>query len=186
MRKPRISIWVELPLLAWLVFLWGALWQDFSAGNLIFGLLIALVIVNLFYLPPVELSGRFNPLAAVVFAATFVWKVAVASFEVLWLALTTGPRLRNAVVAVHLRSHSDLLVTATGHAISLIPGSFVVDVDRSTSTLYLHVIDVATREAAEDFEAEVRKIEAGLIRVMGSKEELELVKAEGTGRGGAA
>jgi multicomponent Na+:H+ antiporter subunit E len=68
----------------------------------------------------------------------------------------------------------------------LIPGSFVVDVDRSTSTLYLHVIDVATKEAAEDFQAEVRKIEAGLIRMMGTKEELELVKAEGAGRGGAS
>jgi multicomponent Na+:H+ antiporter subunit E len=185
MRKPRISIWVELPLLAWLVILWGSLWQDFSPGNLIFGLLIALLIVNLFYLPPVELSGRFNPLAAGIFAATFVWQVAVASVEVLWLALTRGPTLRNAVVAVRLRSRSDLLVTATGHAISLIPGSFVVDVDRSTSTLYLHVIDVATEEAAERFRADVRRIEAGLIRMMGTKEELAMVKAEGTGRGGA-
>jgi multicomponent Na+:H+ antiporter subunit E len=184
MKKPRISIWVELPLLAWLVILWGAVWQDFSPGNLIFGLLIALVIVNLFYLPPVELSGRFNPLAASVFAGVFVYKVAAASLQVFWLALSRGPALRNAVVAVQLRSASDLIVTATGHAISLIPGSLVVDVDRSTSTLYLHVIDVSTEEAAEDFRAEVRGIEAGLIKVMGTKEELQRVKAERAGSGG--
>ena len=69
----------------------------------------------------------------------FLAKVAAASFQVLYLAVVRGPRVSNALVAVPLRSHYDLLVTATGHVISLIPGSLVVEVDRSTSTLYLHV-----------------------------------------------
>ena len=43
---------------------WGALWQDFSPGNLLFGALIAVLVARLFYLPPVELSGRFNVLRA--------------------------------------------------------------------------------------------------------------------------
>ena len=55
----------KLPLLIWLVLVWGALWQDFSAGNLLFGALIALAVSQVFYLPPIELSGRFNVLQAV-------------------------------------------------------------------------------------------------------------------------
>lgn len=121
MSRQRIPLITELPLVLWLVLVWGALWQDFGLGNLVFGALIAYVIVNFFYLPPVELTGRFNPLLLVPFLGRFLFQLVTASFEVFWLALTKGPTLRNAVVAVQLRSHSDILVTATGHAISLIP-----------------------------------------------------------------
>ena len=176
-RKP-ISFRTELPLLIWLVIVWGALWRDFSPGNLLFGALIAVLVAKFFYLPPVELSGRFNVLRAVPFALMFVAKVVAASFLVLYLAVAKGPKVRSAVVAVPLRSHSDLMVTATGHVISLIPGSLVVEVDRSTSTLYLHALNITSPEDVEGLRNEVRSIEAGLIRIMGSREELEAVRME--------
>lgn len=180
--RPRIPFLTELPLLVWLVLLWGALWQDFGAGNLLFGAVISVLVVNLFYLPPVELGGRLNLAAGALFAVRFVYHVAAASFHVLWLAVAVGPRIRNAVLAVRLRTRSDLILTATGHAISLIPGSLVVDVDRSTSTLYLHCLNIAGPGDAEAFRAQVLRIEAGLIRAFGNKEELELVRAESGGR----
>ncbi len=77
-----------------------------------------------------------------------------------------------------LRSHSDLLVTATGHVISLIPGSLVVEVDRSTSTLYIHGINVRDAQDVARLRKEVRDTEAGLIRIMGSKEELSALNQE--------
>ncbi|NUP59999.1 MAG: Na+/H+ antiporter subunit E [Pseudarthrobacter sp.] len=178
MSRQRISLRQELPLLVWLVIVWGALWRDFSPGNLLFGALLAVGVARLFYLPPVELSGRFNLLYAAPFALVFLGKVAVASAQVLYLALARGPRVANAVVAVRLRSHQDLIVTATGHVISLMPGSLVVEVDRSTSTLYLHAINITSREDVESLRNEVRSIEAGLIRIMGSREELEAVRTE--------
>ena len=178
MSRQRISLRQELPLLVWLVIVWGALWQDFSPGNLLFGALLAIAVARLFYLPPVELSGRFNILYAVPFALAFVGKVVVASAQILYLALVQGPRVTNAVVAVRLRSHQDLIVTATGHVISLIPGSLVVEVDRSTSTLYLHAINISNAEDVENLRNEVRSIEAGLIRIMGTREELDAVRTE--------
>ena len=178
MSRKRISLRQELPLLVWLVFVWGALWQDFSPGNLLFGAIIAVVVARLFYLPPVELGGRFNVLRAIHFAATFLVKVAAASFQVLYLAVAKGPKVMSAVVAVPLRSHSDLLVTATGHVISLIPGSLVVEVDRSTSTLYIHGVNVRNAEDAAQLRTEVRDAEAGLIRIMGTKAELSALNQE--------
>ncbi|WP_136612249.1 Na+/H+ antiporter subunit E [Sinomonas albida] len=175
---PRISLRTELPLLAWLVVVWGALWQDFSPGNLVFGLVLALVVTRFLYLPPVDLSGRFNVLHAVRFAFSFLGQLVVASLHILRLALTAGPRATSAVVAVPLRSHSDLLVTATGHVISLIPGSLVVDVDRANATLYVHGIDVPDRAAAERLRRSVLAAEAELIRVMGTEEELRLLREE--------
>ena len=177
-NHPRIPLLKELPLIIWLVLLWGALWQDFSLGNLVFGAIIAFVVTNIFYLPPVDLSGRFNIFYAAGFGVRFLWKLVIASVHVLWLATVQGPRIKNAVVAVKLRSHSDLLVTATGHALSLIPGSLVVEVDRSTSTLYLHCLGVDSQQAAEKVRDDVRATESWLIRMMGTKEELALVRAE--------
>ena len=178
MNRKRISLRQELPLLVWLVFVWGALWQNFSPGNLLFGALIAVLVARIFYLPPVELGGRFNVLRAVPFAIIFLGKVVAASFQVLYLAVARGPRVVSAIVAVPLRSHSDLLVTATGHVISLIPGSLVVEVDRSTSTLYIHGINVRNADDAAKLRKEVRDTEAGLIRIMGTKAELSALTQE--------
>ncbi|HEY8702943.1 MAG TPA: Na+/H+ antiporter subunit E [Arthrobacter sp.] len=174
----RISLRQELPLLVWLVFVWGALWQDFSPGNLLFGALLAVVVARMFYLPPVEVSGRFNVLHAIPFALGFLGSVVAASFQVMYLAVVRGPNVSNAVVAVRLRSHQDLMVTVTGHIISLIPGSLVVEVDRSTSTLYLHGLNVKNAEDVAKLRRDVRAIEAGLIRIMGTREELELIRLE--------
>lgn len=178
MRRPRASLRIELPLLAWLVLVWAALWQDFSPGNLVFGALVALVVTRVFYLPPVELSGRFNVLHAVRYAFVFVWHVIVASVQLAWLAIAKGPRVRSAVVAVPLRSHADLMVTATGHVISLVPGSLVVDVDRANAILYVHYIDIEDAAGADRVRREVLGVEAELIRIMGTKEELALVTEE--------
>jgi multicomponent Na+:H+ antiporter subunit E len=56
----------------------------------------------------------------------------------------------------------------------------VVEVDRSTSTLYLHALNITSKEDVEGLRAEVRSIEAGLIRIMGSHVELEEVRTEAT------
>lgn len=182
MSRQRIPLITELPLVIWLVLVWGALWQDFGVGNLVFGAVIAYVVVNVFYLPPVELTGRFNVLWLIPFLGRFLLKLVTASAEVFWLALTRGPQLRNAVVAVKLRSHSDFLVTATGHAISLIPGSLVLEVDRSTSTLYLHCLNVGSPAEAEAIRRDVLTTEAWLVRIMGTRADLASLRAEEAGR----
>ncbi len=178
MKHPRNTLRQELPLVIWLVLVWGALWSDFSPGNLIFGAIIAVVITQLFYLPPVELSGRFNVLHGLAFVGIFLWQLVKASFEVHYLASVRGPRIKNSVLAVQLRSSSDLLVTTAGHVVSLIPGSLVVEVDRSTSTLYLHCLNVGSTEEADNVRHRVRRLEIKIIKAMGSRDELEMVRRE--------
>ncbi|MBG6084223.1 Na+/H+ antiporter subunit E [Zhihengliuella flava] len=177
-RRRRRRFLVELPLLIGMTALWGALWIDFSAGNLIFGFLISLVIVSAFRLPPVHLSGRFNLWHALVFVVRFLGEVVVASFVVLYLSVVRGPRVRSAIVGVPLRSHDDLVVTLTGHTLSLIPGSVVVEVDRRSATLYMHVLNVETKQDAEAFRESARATEARLLRVMGTRDEVEALARE--------
>jgi multicomponent Na+:H+ antiporter subunit E len=51
-------------------------------------------------------------------------------------------------------------------------------VDRSTSTLYIHAINVRNVQDAAKLRKEVRDTEAGLIRIMGTKEELSALTQE--------
>ncbi|EMQ98820.1 Na+/H+ antiporter subunit E [Paeniglutamicibacter gangotriensis] len=177
--KPyRATLRQELPLLGWMVVVWGALWQDFTIGNLVFGLLIALVLVKVFRLPPIILSGRFNIWRAVVFGSAFMRDVVLASVEVVYLAIFRGPKTKSAIIAVSLRSESDLLVTFVGHVLTLVPGSYVVEVDRRSSTLYLHVLNVKDQTEVEKARASVMMIEERLIRMMGTTEEMAILKEE--------
>ena len=179
--RRKLKVLQKLPLLIWLVFVWGSLWQDFSAGNMLFGALIAVAVSQAFHLPPIELSGRFNALAALTFLGWFLKQITMASFQVLYWAVAKGPRIRNAVIAVPLRSPSDLLMTAVGHVLSLIPGSLVVEVDRGSATLYVHAMNAPTPESVENIRAGIQNIEARLIHVMGTKVELAALEAELTG-----
>lgn len=170
----------DIPLLLWLVVVWGALWGDWRLGNLVFGLILAFIVTRALTLPPIELSGRFNVLHFAVFVVSFIWQVATASFHVFKLALVQGPAVQNAVVGVRLRQNNDLLMTAVGHTMALIPGSLVIEVDRGSGILYFHVLDVANKKQAEIFRESALRVEAAWIHIMGSKEDLRALK-QGTG-----
>lgn len=159
--------------------LWGALWQDYGIGNLVFGLVLAVLAVRVFKLPPVRSSGRFNALRALEFLAKFLWWVFLGSVQVLWLAVRPGPQPTNAVVSVRLRSTDDLIMTAVGQVVSLIPGSLVVEVDRRSATIYFHAIDVSTDEDVQRFRDRVYAVERLVVEVMGSREHLEVVRGRG-------
>lgn len=175
-QRNRPTLKQEWPLLIFLVLMWGALWQDFSAGNLIFGALLALLVVALFPLPPVVLSGRINLWYCFLLLAWFIGQVVMASIEVAYLAFFRRKKTRSSIIAVHLHTDSDLIVTTVGHVLTLIPGSFVVEVDRRTSTLYLHYLNATDAIKVARSRAKIHEIERRVIMAIGSHDEYEAVK----------
>lgn len=175
--RSKLTLVNEVPLLVWLVFVWVVLWQDYSLGNIAFGLILALVIVNYFRLPPVELSGRFNIFHAIMFVLDFIKDIFVASMHITWVAISRPRSVTNAVIGVPLQTRQDLIVTLVGHVTTLIPGSLVIDVDRRTSTLYLHVFDVKSEADLEQMRQAVWRTERQVLSIMGTKEEYEAMKA---------
>ena len=77
----------------------------------------------------------------------FLWDVVVASVHVGWLASGRGRRSPR-VARVRLVSDSDLLEALTGLAVSLVPGSLIIDADSGTRTLTIHVLDAAQQSDA--------------------------------------
>lgn len=182
----RRPFWSQWPILLGLSLTWGALWQDFSPGVLLAGLFFSMLVLWFYRLPRIQFADRFNLWYALVFTVRFLGHVIAASVDVAKDAIVKGPRIVNSVVAVRLRSHDDLIVTLTGHALALVPGSLVIDVDRPSSTLFLHVLDAGDDEAVEGFRNEALATEAALIRAIGTKADLELVRDDEARRAGVA
>ncbi|MFB9661264.1 Na+/H+ antiporter subunit E [Glycomyces mayteni] len=159
-----------------LVLVWNLLWGAFTWLNTITGAVIAVAILIVFPLPPVKFGGRLRPVAVVTFFARFFFDLTVASFQVALLAFRPGEP-KSAIVAVELRVKSDLNMTLVAEAVSLVPGSLIAEADHQTGTLYIHMLGVRDAEHLEHLRAEVLRLEARLVRAIGSDAELRQVEA---------
>jgi multicomponent Na+:H+ antiporter subunit E len=158
-----------------LVTVWMLLWGVFSWANLISGLAVAAVVLVVFPLPVIDIAGRPRPLGLLRFAARFVADLVTASVQLAALAFRFGHQPRSAIIRVPLRVRSDLVLTLTGEAVSLVPGSLVVDTDQASTTLYIHVIAVPDRDAVERFRREVYETEARIVRAIGSDPQISML-----------
>jgi multicomponent Na+:H+ antiporter subunit E len=176
-KELRWRIWQQLPLILALVLLWMLLWGTLSWLSLVSGVLVAVLVARLFYLPPVELSGRFNPFFLVVYLLRFGADLVAGSFQVALVAFSRRGSGHSSIVAVDLVTRSDFIMTLTAISISLIPGSLVVDVDREHSILYLHAIRVGDDREAQALRDRVLSLERGLVRALGSRDDMERTRA---------
>lgn len=169
-------LWQQLPLIVGLVALWMVLWGSLSWMALLSGIAVALLVSVVFYLPPVELSGRLNPVMALAFLGRFLVDLAVASAHVAWIAIRPSGVRSNAVIAAPLATRSDFVMTLTATALSLVPGSIVVEVDRERSILFVHAIGEGTQEGVDRVRATVRRVERGIVMAVGSRSDVEALR----------
>ena len=85
--------------------------------------------------------------------------------------------MRRGLVAQGLARLPDLL--ALQRAMAGLEGTLqelTGQVDRATATLYLHCLDKTGEEVLDEVRARALRAEAGIIRAIGSTEDLELVR----------
>jgi multicomponent Na+:H+ antiporter subunit E len=158
---------------------WMLLWGVFSWATFIGGLAVSAVLLAVFPLPPVTFAGRLRPAGLARFAVRFLLDLVVASTHLARTAFRFRYRPRSAVIAVRLAVPTDLNITLCGEAVSLIPGSLILDTDRAEGVLYIHVFDVSDHHAVERFRHEVHALEARIVRAVGSEAELKQLTNEG-------
>ncbi|MGB3413139.1 MAG: Na+/H+ antiporter subunit E [Microbacteriaceae bacterium] len=183
MSQQKINFWYQLPLMAGLVLLWMLLWGDFSILSFLGGALIAVIVGIVFYLPRVQLAGRFNLWYFLVLGVVFFADVFIASFQVAFQAIWFGHQPKNAIVKVQMRSQDDMIMTLTAEAISLVPGTIVVEQDRNNGILYLHALNVGDLAGVEKVRRASLAQERRIILALGPQAELEMVRAEDALRG---
>jgi len=175
--RRRVSLIEQSPLLLALVVLWMMLWGSITPLTILTGVLVALGVTRTFYLPAVKLSGRFNLFWFAVFVGRVLGEMAIASFQVALLAIGPRARHRSALIKVELHTRSDFILTGVALAVSLVPGSIVVEVDRASSVLYVHALSVRTPAQVEKARAHALGLERDLLRAWGSPEEWEAVRS---------
>ncbi|MCS5524137.1 Na+/H+ antiporter subunit E [Curtobacterium flaccumfaciens pv. oortii] len=171
-RRIALAWRYDVPLVAGLTVLWALLWGSWTPLTLLCGIVVALLVTQALPLPPVPLSARFSIVHVLRFLVAWSGLVVVASFRVAWVAFRPRGVRRSSITLVQLHSTSEMTFTLATLAISLVPGSYVADVDLRRRRLLLHVLDTERLEQVEDERRVALRIEAMVIRALGSKQDV--------------
>ena len=141
-------------LLIWLTVLWVALWADLTLGNVLGGLVVALVVVGV--ARPTGVTGlertNFRPISALIYVGYFLWQLVKANLVIAWEIITPAP----GTVTIHVAEK----FSSDGGP-----------VERILFVHVLHFIDV------ESVRRDVMQLERLAIKAFGQRNELVLVDA---------
>lgn len=117
----------RIAIVGWLTLVWIALWGDPSWANLASGVAVSVLLVVLF---PVggDTHQQVRPIPTVRYVLFFAGQLLLATWQVVLASVAPTGRVEPGIVAVPLRTRSDLLVTVVGNSVSLTPGTLSVDV----------------------------------------------------------
>ncbi|CAM4142034.1 Na+/H+ antiporter subunit E [Helcobacillus massiliensis] len=152
---------------------WCGLWGGPTLLNVVGGVAVVLLLELIFPMPAIGRELTVRPVAAVMFLARFFFDMFRSGLEVAWAAIRPRPVPDCSVVGVQLRSRSDLFLTFTAMLATLIPGSVVVEAQRSSGTVFLHAFDVTTPEEVEEFRQSILDQEERALRAFARREVLE-------------
>lgn len=135
-------------MMAALVATWCVLWGDISAANVLSGALLAAALTT----PGLggALSGSIRPVPLVLLAWIVLVDLVKSTVGVAMEILTPGDRTSESIVAVTVPPEARRHMLFFTAAITLTPGTVVVDVDVDAGTLYVHLLhdtDVAANQA---------------------------------------
>ena len=78
--------------------------------------------------------------------ALFVKELILSALKVAWLAVQPRINIRPAIIAYPLTVTTDLQITLLANMITLTPGTLSVDVSADRKSLYVHAIDMDSKE----------------------------------------
>ena len=128
-----------------LALMWCGLWGEITAGNILAGLAVAVGVTAIGVGTPGTGGIRPIPLMRLValVAVDLVRSTVNVAVEILTLSDHTDESIIAVDVLLPSRDHLLMLVVA----ITLTPGTAVVDADPDTGTLYLHLLHNKRRDA---------------------------------------
>jgi len=146
-----------------LLLVWLLLNNTISAGHIVLGSIIALVL-------PWSTAGFWadrlhlhKPGLALRFLLLVLWDITVANIQVAKLILSPRSKLRPAFVHYPLELDNDFAITVLAATISLTPGTVSIDVSADHRTLLVHGLDVDDEaaliaEIKSRYEAPIKEI----------------------------
>jgi len=161
--KSRILLFV-LGFIAWVLLNWVPDWQHVIIGIFAAGL-VACMTGDLFVKRPHLFAHLGRYLWFLYYVPVFVWECFKANIDVAYRVIHPDLPIHPGIVKVRTTLKSDTALTFLANSITLTPGTLSVDIDKENGFLYVHWIEVkskdvdkATRLVVERFEKILKRI----------------------------
>lgn len=184
-----MSAWRVSGIGVWLVALWLLLWNDISIANIVSGVAVAVLVLSGARLPKVGCAGddvgdraRIAPLSLLYFVGYVIVKLAQSNLVLAWEIVTPNDdRIRTGIVAVPLRTESELAMLVVSSVITLTPGTITIDATGTPPVIYVNVLHL---HDIEDVRRELLHIEELSVKAFGSRTaRAQLAASRGAGNG---
>lgn len=135
--------------IAMLTALWLLAWGQISVANVVSGIVVAAALLAAFP-PPTSQSPavRVRPLAVGRLAGYVAVQLVTSNIVMTREVLRRRSSSRPGVLGHRLQQPSEHVVTVMTSVIALSPGTMTVDVDRTSSTIYVHFLFLRDVDAA--------------------------------------
>lgn len=149
----------------WLTLMWCLLYGEFSWANILGGMAVGTLIVLLFPLPALPVSGmRIRWLSLAELIVFFCWDLLMSSVRVSVLALRPAPQPPAAIVKVPMRVQEDFVLSLAISLLNLTPGGAVMEVDIASRILTMHILDARSTAELDRSLRGIAELERRLIR----------------------
>ncbi len=127
---------------------WVLLQNELSAGMLVFGFILGILIPWATSVWWPDTPKSFHPFRMVSYSFVVVWDIIIANIQVAWIVLTVpANKLKPAWIVVPLRLKQPEAITMLAGTITLTPGTVSADLSDQGSCLLVHVLHTDDPEA---------------------------------------
>lgn len=163
------------PRLVWFTLVWVLLWGSLSPATVLGGVLVGALVIAVFPLPPAREYLPVRPLQVLLLAGYLAGDLVVSGVNVSWEILRYGRRATAGILAVPLLTGSDWVTAAVGCAVSLSPGTFVLQIDRRRGVCYVYALGMRGPAAAGRVRRQVLGLQRRVISALGTRDEIAAV-----------
>lgn len=147
-----------------LAVVWTLLQNQVSAGMVVFGVILGIIIPNITAAWWPDRPGGFRMGKMVAYCLLVMWDILVANVQVAWIILTkSNASLKPAWVEIPLDLVAPEAITVLAGTITLTPGTVSADLSESGHSLLVHALDAPDPDAVRDeikqrYEARLKEI----------------------------
>lgn len=134
-----------------LTLVWVLLQNEISAGMIVFGLILGIIIPwgTSIWWPDTPKGFRLGKM--INYSLIVLWDIIVANIEVAWIILTVpAAKLKPAWIVVPLRLREPEAITMLAGTITLTPGTVSADLSDQGHSLLVHVLHTNDPDAVRD------------------------------------
>jgi multicomponent K+:H+ antiporter subunit E len=134
-----------------LAVVWTLLQNSVSAGMVVFGVILGVIIPRMTSAWWPDRPGGFRIGKMISYGIMVLWDIMVANVQVAWIVLTRpNDKLRPKWVIVPLELRQPEAITVLAGTITLTPGTVSADLSNEGHYLLVHALDAADADAVRD------------------------------------